>query len=380
MIFIRFGLLFLLVFRTLALIPRLRQRFGGDPASAEVDGVAVPFQYRVGRNSKSKLVTDIQLGLQVPDRVRFRIQRETAFDRFAKVIGIAHEWQTDDRTFDTKVYVLSDDAVLLTALSRNPALRGALMALLDAPSVEVIRCSYGVVWIEADCSGKPNVPDVDVAREFAKGMLPRLARVREELKSIGSGMWEASRDPGLRRQNVLLAITLVLGALGFAAFLWPRGVGLPRQLVVDEITTHALQLSGVACATLAFAAWALMGRRSRLHWVMLELLLVGAPGVWFIAAAASEQQNQRYDVSRSETREVHVDRQYMEKGSKGRKHYYLSISDWPDARVSPTQQVPDWLYGEFHAPGCAHVVWHAGSLGDPWISELSPSTCGDLED
>ena len=134
MLFIRFGLLFFMLVRVFVLIPQLRRRFTGNTASTVVDGAEMRFQFHVRRRSKTKNVTAVQLGLDLPDQFRFRIQRETAFDRFAKAIGIAHEWQTHDPRFDAEAYILSDDAVLLAALSGSESLREAVAGLLDNPS------------------------------------------------------------------------------------------------------------------------------------------------------------------------------------------------------------------------------------------------------
>jgi hypothetical protein len=100
MIFIRFGLLFFMLIRVVLLVPQLRRRFDGKSTSTLVDGTDVRFQFRVQRKSKTKSVTGVQLALDLPDQFRFRIQRETMFDRCAKALGVAHEWQTHDPRFD----------------------------------------------------------------------------------------------------------------------------------------------------------------------------------------------------------------------------------------------------------------------------------------
>src|SRR5690242_12743560 len=109
MLFIRFGLLIFMVIRVVVLIPQLRQRFSGTATSIPVEGADVRFQFRVRRKPKTNSVSGVQLALDLPDQFRFRIQRETAFDRFAKALGIAHEWQTHDDRFDAEAYILSDD-------------------------------------------------------------------------------------------------------------------------------------------------------------------------------------------------------------------------------------------------------------------------------
>jgi hypothetical protein len=307
--------------RVFVLIPQLRRRFTGNTASTVVDGAEMRFQFHVRRRSKTKNVTSVQLGLDLPDQFRFRIQRETAFDRFAKAIGIAHEWQTHDPRFDAEAYILSDDAVLLAALSGSESLREAVAGLLDQSFKVVIRCGGGTFWVETDYTGSTvRASDETLARELAAWVLTPLMRVREELKQVSSGMWQAARDQGLRRQNVLLILTLVLAAVGIAAFFFPVGLGMPRQLVETAIATRATWISGSVLAALLVFASLLMGARSRLHWVLLELVFMGGPAIWLIGNAVSQWQNQQFDVSPPQTREVRIDRKHVEH-SRRSTHY-----------------------------------------------------------
>ena len=171
----------------------------------------------------------------------------------------------------------------------------------------------------------------------------------------------------------------MLAAVGIAAFFFPVGLGMPRQLVETAIATRATWISGSVLAALLVFASLLMGARSRLHWVLLELVFMGGPAIWLIGNAVSQWQNQHLDVSAPQTREVRIDMKHIEHSSKS-THYYLDISGWPDPRVEKRLSVTAALFNEIPGtPACAHIVWHAGSLRDPWISSLAPSTCGDLE-
>jgi hypothetical protein len=71
--------------------------------------------YRVIRG-KRKRVERVHAGIEVPDRVRFRLQPETGFDRGAKRLGLATEWQVNDREFDDSIFVVSDDPLFRRCL------------------------------------------------------------------------------------------------------------------------------------------------------------------------------------------------------------------------------------------------------------------------
>ena len=53
--------------------------------------------------------------------------------------------------------------------------------------------------------------------------------------------------------------------------------------------------------------------------------------------------------------------------SKGNTHYHLVISNWPDARGKNEVDVGEQEF-QLTDSGCIGVVWHAGRLGDGWIS------------
>lgn len=367
------GLFFLIVVRAPTIILKLRSRFDGKLLRIGEQLI----EYRVHRAGKGRAIGSVSLGVKVPDTMRFVIKRETAFDRFCKSVGLAEEWQTRDEAFDRDVFIVCDDTVLLRALSRNESLRAAVRDLIGMEKGGTLRCSKGCLWVELKTSADKTVEDETVARSVARDALPALVRVRDQLIQIVSGDWRDERDAGVSRQTVLLGISLALGAIGAVLlFISLMPPSLPRQMVVDSVDDVAMLIAGIGGLVLAMSAIFLLRATSRLHWVLLDILLVGIPGIYFASHAATIWQNQHGDRSAGEEQLITVDDKRFVRGSKGGRTYYLSTHGWPDGRVPGEIQVRRWLYESVSPPACLRVRWHRGAFGDPWVSEMEASASG----
>ena len=388
-----------LALRVGLLFSKLQQRFVGKPMDIMIgwrsegrepaQGRRVACEYRVRSSFHRKSVSKVAVALVVPDRFRFRIQRETWFDRFAKRLGIAHEWQTHDPKLDSRLFVVSDDRILLEALSRSERLCNALLDL-GSSNRWVLGCSHGRLWIEIwgswsfdPTGGGPHDPDPrdrggpttprTVAAAVAQQVVERLERIRDELATVAADLWQPKRDPGIRYQNALLAITLCMGLAGIVALCLRLERGMPRQIVLEAIVTRGVWITALSTGALCLLALALLIGRSRTHRVLLEILLVVAPSSWFVSTSLATWQNQHYDTNPPVVHELRV----IEKnaGIPWRRHafrrYRLTVEGWPDVRADRVLEVGPDLFDSVWPQACLRVTWHQGYLGDPWISSLS---------
>src|SRR5687768_10339706 len=99
--FLRIGLVMFLFVRLVLIVPRLSAIFRGKPLQVG----ARACEYRVRRNYRDRSIEGVDIGIEVENKLRFRIQPETRFDVIAKALGVAREWQTDDADFDSRVFI-----------------------------------------------------------------------------------------------------------------------------------------------------------------------------------------------------------------------------------------------------------------------------------
>jgi len=366
---LRFGLLLLIFTRIVFLFGALRRSFSGKRATRGTE----PYEYSVSRG-KNGYVARVRIALELPDTQRFVLRRERFIDRTAKWLGIAREWQTNDPAFDDAIFILSDDPILLEALADDSGLRHAAQRLLANPQVESIACARGRLWAtlcRVDAAFRAKGDD-EIADLLAATIRPDLALLRDRLGAIGLRPWSEDRDPVEQREHWLLMATSVIGIAGIAAFFWGEGVGLPRQLAFTAIESHATILTAIAGAVLFALLVSLIGRSSRTHLVLIEILLVALPGAWIAGRALYALENERLDRAPATEHFARIVELYTHRGKS--TSYYLVIDGWPDARFDRTLQVRPAVYEQFQPGDCARFDLHPGYFGDPWLSAIEPDT------
>jgi hypothetical protein len=365
--FLRFGLFFLLIFRIPVLLTKLWRRFDGAPLRIGAHTI----EFRVHRSRKTRTIAGVSLGVRLSDKVRFSIHPETTFDRFCKAIGLAEEWQTKDEAFDRDVFIICDDMVLLRALSRSEPMRKAVLDLVGRGGT--LHCSRGHLWVDLRTSGDKDLEDRIIAQAAAGPVLSALLRVRDEIHAIASSDWREERDSAMGRQRGLLFFTLLCGALGaIALFFFHESRRPPRQMVVDAITERGVWTAAICGLVLITLTVFLLRATSRLHWVLLDVLLVGVPGIYLVAHGVAIWQNQHFDTSAGSEQLVEVSSKHIVKGRKNRRTYYITVQSWPDPRADRRIKVHSDFYESLSPPTCVRVRWHPGAYGDPWVSEMVP--------
>ncbi|HEY5970861.1 MAG TPA: hypothetical protein VIT22_02630, partial [Pseudoxanthomonas sp.] len=174
--FLKLGLILLLVVRLLGLA---RYRSGGRGKPVTHDGETV----RVGvTRNKSKNVIAFDVSVDVPDRLRFTLRRENWLDRVAKMLGVAREWQTGDEKFDSAVFIVSEDAVLLETMSADAELRTLLMTLLQMQRGGMLECCKGrLTFIGAPADSFRDVSDALAREQLVRQLHAPLNKVRDRL-------------------------------------------------------------------------------------------------------------------------------------------------------------------------------------------------------
>jgi len=374
MLIVRFGLLFWLFVRLIFLFEKLRTRFSGTPGT--VDGNLI--LYKIQRDQKRKALRGA-FGVVAPDTFRFSIRQEKYFDRVAKLLGIAREFQTGDRKFDEQAYILSEDQRLLTALAVDKALREHITALLDAGNPCVVHCAGGRLWAEYRGKDFPDrtAPDIVIARQFGGEVAPVLAKLRDRLTAIRVEQWQDKRDPHVTREWIFYGASVALAAVAVLMFLWSMGMGFPRSMLFDNAERLALGVTGIGVLALLAAAVLMLRGTSRLHLVLIEILITMAPAAWYVSRTAYAEQNIRADRSPRQEEMIRVVDRYSRSGRRGRRSYYVTLEKWPDARIDRTMQVHFAEYSQLVPGQCVRVGYHGGRYGDPWIDSMEPSAnCG----
>lgn len=369
LLLLRFGFVALVLARIGIAAFRIRQRFDGQSVSLGGRSYDCAVSRQKGR------IEQLRLGIPAKDTSCFIARREGRYDRLALWAGIAREGQTRDARFDRAVYTLCDDREMLDALSEHEPLRAAILELLAEPLVEAIHCSTGMLWIDCNASRLSDArgPDQAAAAELAAAAGDRLYGLRNELNALDLDQWNSRRDPALSHERILLAATAFLGCAGLLAFFASYLPDLPLTLRFDAILHRAHIVAAGALVLMLLALWLFLGRTSRTHLVLLDILLVAGPGAWLAGQYWYEFENRRLDLRPPLDHVATIEAKRVSHGRRS-TYYYIDVDRWPDGALDRELNVPRSVYDTVVSGQCAHFEYHFGAYGDPWLASVTPAT------
>jgi len=309
----------------------------------------------------------VNVGAPTRASVEFEIKPEGPIDRFAKRIGLSVEGQVGEERFDERLYLLCDDPYLLTGMRHDPDLPEALLDLfaINAPNVRGVSrltCRGGTVRLLLKARG-----DSGDAARIAADVAPALLDVAARLDaSAGS----RRHDPVWMRATVLLGIASGLFANGLLQSFRVGWNGLPNTLDDGALGLYGAIGGAMVLALLLLATWSLLGRTSRAHRVLLQVLLLGGPGAFATALTTARDLNMDADTAPAAAFETSVVKTWTTHARKGGTHYYVTLGAWPG---SGGDQEIEVRHDQFVPLGTAVTVrMHDGFLGMHWLESFEP--------
>lgn len=367
----RFGLLALALIGLLFIVARAVWKRG---KSVLIGKQAIDVNIRRGKHAA---LHGAHVTVDVPWALQFSFERENLFDRVAKALGLAREWQTGDRPFDWRVYLLCDDPLVLETLSVNDRMRTTLLRLLATPG-RSLHCKDGRMWIVCGAEGEAKeMSDAELQRRFAGKFAADLDLVRGGLTSLVGSGFGTSRDRAIRPRAWITWISAACALAGLIGGVY--SLYLDRQQVVHVAIVHWSNWIAIAAAGgLGVFLVVFLRGTSVVHRVLLDILRAGLPGIWLAACGVSTWYNEHLDGSTPATYGVRVQNSYRTK-SKNSYVYHLVVESWPDPRGKRRVNISEAVAGFTRAGGCVDVIWRRGSLGDGWVAGYRPNTsdqCG----
>lgn len=368
---LRFGLLFVLLFGAIRVFSQIWPRFR-DPSAASGPQ---PFLYKVARHKGR--VTGIEIGIEVPDRLRFALRRENVLDRIGKWLGLAREFQSGDESFDDALFVVGEAPALANLLAIDANWRASALSIMRLPDAKRIDCESSRLWVTL---GKPlddrgeddEDDDARIAAHAASRVLEPLIRCRERLASLTLEAWSDENDPATQHARLLNGVMFALAVAGLAAFFLGefKGSSVPRMLVWDRTEICAWVAALVSGGMIISAAVYLLRGSSRLHLIVMEVLVSAMPGTWFASRALVADYNMRADRSTERVEQRIVEHLRESRSSKGGPRYYVTFDRTPDGFDSAEVQVTRRLYDRARMGECARVFTRHGALGDRWLARI----------
>jgi hypothetical protein len=330
----------------------------------------------VGRG-KHRAIDALVVGFDAPSGWRFNFRREGPFDRFAKAIGLAREFQTGDVAFDGRIYIECDDATLHRQLARRE-LRNAIFSLFAKSAIRSLAGAESRLWFTLSTAGwDKQRSDEEIGRDAAAPLLSHARVLREQMaKPVASD--DTSRDPSrvVRRRFAFALLALAIAAGAGLIWQWRHA---EHQVVLDHIPRIAAGVTATIVILLLVVMAVTLGGTARAQRVLLDILIAGIPAAGLAAYFGVMYCNESFDESRVRRVPVPVERSWVETSRKGSRYYYAKLR-WPDARAAATRNLRPAEYAVLASARCVDVLWREGRFGDGWIEGYETHNSGDCDE
>jgi hypothetical protein len=309
----------------------------------------------------------VTVGAPTRASVEFELKPESRLDRFAKGLGLSVEGQVGEPDFDRRLYLDCDDPYLLTGMRYDHDLPEALLDLFSIrlPNVRGVSrlvCRGGTVRLVLQASG-----DLGDATRIAADVAPALLAVAARLDASAG---TPRRDPLWMRAAVLLGIASGLFANGLVQSFRVGWNGLPNTLDDGSLALYGAIGGATLLGLLLVATWSLLGRTSRAHLVLLQVLAFGGPGAFATALTLARDLNMDADTAPATDYATQVVGTRTTHSRKGDTHRYVTLGAWPGSGGNQEIEVS---YDHFPPSGTPVTVrMHDGFLGMPWIESFEP--------
>lgn len=329
------------------------------------DGQCEGYDYKFLK-SKNR-TTGLLLGTRCVSGANFLIKKQTFIDTFFKRIGVSKEFETGDFSFDDACYLATDCTDLHQVLVDQPKLRTAIKVILAFGSggleAKAIYCRKGRIWIKFDTEVWSSDKGAELIVRKLGHPLSLIANAVADLAKTGLS-W---RDPFIYKAILVLAISSGL-AINAAIQFYRTSLGdLPFLMYPKELVIDALIYSFIALPILLLIAIYWLGRGARTHLVLIELVTVGALGLFASVAFEMRDINIEFDKSKPDFFETKIVSKHMSKGRRSTS-YSIEVENWNCDCGDYSITVSGATYNLASISNPVMIAQRNGYLGYAWIN------------
>lgn len=361
-----FGFITFTVFAISYGYKRINARWKGVPGKTGI----VKYEYKIERGENN--IVGFKIGIEAYGDYDFVLKRESRFDRWCKKLGVVIEHQVGTDEFDKEIYIISDDPQFCQALSSNIKILNDVLKLFrsgvaDFCHLKEMRYNNEQLWLSYKVD--PGFDEASI-KWLAATVAPRLVLVAAALIKAGQEVDKQRRDPFVIKAAIILAISTGLVINGGLQILWIRGGGPPITLDISALLWHSVLLGLTIVALLIAATFYIIGRSSRTHLVLIEIVLVGTFGA--MATCFVELRDLNIDSDRS-VPAMHVVTsvdKYVSSGRRRSTSYYLYVEDWTKQQATIKLKVGYSIYNSISIGDRVRIMERSGFFGYRWIDKI----------
>jgi hypothetical protein len=327
--------------------------------------------------SEQKHTVTIRIGVTCATGLYFCLKPEGFLDRFFKFLGLSEEQQLAHVSFDQNIYMLSDDKRLGEILKNNTPLIEQIEALfrdklIDGSTVQKLWCQSGRLRVDIQSFNNRDFLSAQskaCVLKLAETVLPVLTQLGIKL-SENAPKETGSRDKFLIKASLLLGINTVFvaaGALFFIQRLIFRNADI-KFLDIAQLSVWSLSMGIAITLAMITACILLLGKTSRAHWVLIEIMTLGFIGATVTSVNLIYNYNQLWGTRTSWQEQTTILSKYTT--SCGRRSsntcYNITISETKTSPNGTNFRVFSHHYNKFTVGSKVSVTYHQGALGLRW--------------
>ncbi len=329
--------------------------------------------YFVAKMSSKNTVWSTSYRFPFKSQTIFKLSEEKKIDRFFKMIGLSHEFQTRDTNFDSSIYIASDSSSFNTSLATNDEIKESILGLFR---FNVMHISCDGQWLTIKMAG-------DKGDDFFADQCFEFVQKLDAAKKS----WALQNRDGFYTKMILIE-----------AFLWAIGtyavMGFYEFITVDQdmylapkpMIVEGLIYGSIGGILFTLCVFYLMWGSSRSHRIIIESVVVILCCFPVGGIAILSDLNIHFDRSPPQILETQVIQKTVRKnvsrsrGKRGRLRrttytHHLSILPKPfsgSVSLPSTIQVESNLYSRVNVNQNIVIEVGPGRFHYPWYRSIKP--------
>lgn len=327
------------------------------------------YKIRVSENKNTRKVIEIPVEIQgIGD---FILRRERWYEYPFRALRISHECQVGEDSFDSNIYILSDDKGFCRFLTGNRQLRNLVLEL------QKITRDEDVTFHQLKCNGLELNAIYRKWSLFKLKELPlRLARqvvpILEQIATLLRGYsWpEGQNDKGVERMRRLNALSFGVGGAGLIQLVFASE---PHNLVVyehDALFHDAIAIGIGLTLLLLLLGMSYLGKSARRHDYLLRMVTVGCFGL----VVGSQSFLTHFNIHNDESVAIEYQQPLQSKHMKNHhrrrggdyKTYHVMFPSWVDKYDWQEVQVSKQFYDQARQGDKFRISVYPGYFGYIW--------------
>lgn len=311
-------------------------------------------------------VASTSFGFPSKGKTLFKITKESFWDRMAKTIGLAVEFQTGDRHFDEHYYLACDSEGLQKAIQEDVGIRDLVHGLFQA-GCQSIAGDGTHLWVKFPYDRSDDQDAINRSMEFNRSF-----------NELRSKITRKFFDPFAAKALMIEAI--VWSIAGYAWFAYPQffifreDVHLAQYPIMrDGLLAGVLLALSLVSIIVFFLRGSSRGHRIIVESIFLLALSIPVSGIQLVTDINTNLDRSEPWIVRSKIERVY---EQEHRGRRGRRYYTYHMDIQPVAHdkvdVPLSIQVSSSDYRKLQQAGMVEIEIGQGRLKHPWFKAIRP--------